>query len=179
MGGLLDQQNPAPGLRRLAGRAQPGSAAADNQHIGMGVKMLVMVRVRLGRRLAQARCAADDRLVDVLPCDPGKQEGLVIEPGREHRQLVGDPGVQGADVALQAGPVVLAGRGQPIVQLGRCCPLVGLEPGALANAHQGVRLLCARRYDAARAMILEGPPDQPAIVGQQGRSERIALKALQ
>ena len=53
-------------------------------------------------------------------------------------------------------------------------PGVGLEPPADACAHQGARLLDARRKQAPGAVILEASAEQANAIGQQGRRQRVA-----
>ncbi len=73
--------------------------------------------------------------------------------------------------------MVLALRGEALVELLRGRPLVRLEPGAFAQPDQGVGLFRAGGDDAARAVILEAAPDQNLTVGQQRRGQRVAVVA--
>ena len=132
----------------------------------MRMIMLVGIRIRLDRRFAQTSRIPDNRLIDMFPGNPRKQERLVIETRRKDRDLVCDPGVQRTNVALQAGPVVLAGGRQTIVQLGRCSALVRFKPCAFTDPHQSIGFFGARRQDPSRAVILEGPTDQKLVIGQ-------------
>ncbi len=179
MGGLLDQQHLRPRLARGAGGGQSGDAPADHQDVAMGVSVLVDVRIALGRRLAEARRAADHRFVDVFPGCAGKQERLVVEPGREKRRQRGHLRVHGPDVEIEAGPVVLRARGQVVVEFGRGGALVRLEARARADTHQRIRLLRPARHDAARAVVFEAAPDQHLVIGQKGGGQGVALIARQ
>ena len=68
---------------------------------------------------------------------------------------------------------------QAVVKLGRGGARVRLAPRAGAQFDQRVRLLGARRENAARAMILERAPDQSHAVRHQGGRKRVAGKALE
>src|SRR5690606_21834004 len=100
---------------------------------------------------------------------------LVVEPGGEEGV---QPVVDRHGVKLQAGPGVLAGRLQPVEQLGHRGPRVRLLPRAGAQLHQRVRLLRTGRKRSTRAVILEAAPHQPYAVCQQRRGQRIAGMAL-
>jgi hypothetical protein len=70
---------------------------------------------------------------------------------------------------------VVLGRGrQPVEQLRRRGALVRLVRVALPEVDERVRLLRAGGDDAARAVILEGPPHDPLAVGHQRGGERVA-----
>jgi hypothetical protein len=72
--------------------------------------------------------------------------------------------------------VVLACGLEPLEKLRRRRARVRLEPPVAAEAHERVRLFRAARHDAARAVVLEGPPDQHLPVRQKRRGERVALE---
>ena len=176
MGGLFDQQHLGATLCRRFRGGQPGHAAADHHHVGEEIEMLVTVGVALFRSLAEARRLPDERFVDVFPERPGVDEGLVVEPGRKKARK---GAVHRAHVEIEAGPVVLALRAQPVEQLGCGGALVRLERRPLPETDQRVGFLGAAGDDAARAVILERAADQHLVVGQQRRGERVAGKAPQ
>ena len=172
---VLRQDHPgaaAPGGER---RREARGPAAHDQHVAMRVAMLVTIGIRLARGLAQARGGADHALVDIAPPGARPHEGLVVEAGRQQRaEEVVDP----AQVELDRGPAILAARDEAIEELDLGGPDVGLGAGALAELDQGVGLLRPGRDDAARAMILEAPPDQMDAVGEQRRGQGVAGEAL-
>ena len=66
---------------------------------------------------------------------------------------------------------------EPVVELDlRRAQVRRLAPAAAIDVDQRVRLLRARRKDAARPVILERAPDEMNAVGQQRRGQRIAGK---
>ena len=142
----------------------------------MRERLLVMVGILRAGRAAEAGGAADQRLVERFPERGRPHEGLVVEACRqERRQQV----VHGADVEGERRPAVLARGDQPVVELGGGGARVRLAPRAGAQFDQRVRLLGARREDAARTMILERAPDQLHAVRHQGGRERVAGEALE
>ena len=175
--GVLFQHDHAPaGLGRIAGRRQPGDAAAHHHRFGKAVGLFITVGIGIGRRPAQARAAADDRLEQVLPEGARMDEGLVVKArGQQRRQPVGDR----AQIGVQRGPAVLAAQHHARHQGRGAGPLVRFEPAALAQPEQGVRFLGPRGEGPARAVILEGPAHQHLAVGQQRRGQRVALHAAQ
>mmetsp|Transcript_3643 Transcript_3643/g.6704 ORF Transcript_3643/g.6704 Transcript_3643/m.6704 type:complete len:285 (+) Transcript_3643:564-1418(+) len=177
MGGLLHQQDLGTGAARQQRGLKARDAAARNHQIGMGVEMLVFVRVAgfgIGGA-TKARGFADHRLEHMLPGGAREQEGLVVEPRRKKAR---DEPVDLAHVELQRGPVVLRGGRQIVEQLGGRGALVRLMAVARAKVDQRIRLLRAAGHDAARPVVLERAPHQRLTVGQQGRGQRVAAMAL-
>jgi hypothetical protein len=106
--GLLVAQDDA-GAAASGGqcRGEPGRPAADDQHVAMGVSLVVVVGIGRHRRRAEAGHATDDGLVS-HPQARRPHEGLVVEAGGEQaRQRT----VDRADVELDRRPAVLAGGG--------------------------------------------------------------------
>src|SRR3546814_4657987 len=60
---------------RLQRRREASRAGADDQHVAMGVAAGIGVGIGSRRRLAEARGAADERLVDLVPERPRPHEG--------------------------------------------------------------------------------------------------------
>ena len=164
----------APARAGRERRHQAGRPAADHQHVAMRECLLVMVRDPPRRGAAEARGAADQRLVELLPELRRPHEGLVVEAGDEEAR---EPVVHRADVEAQRRPAVLARGDQPVVELGRGRARVRLAPRAGAQFDQRVRLFRACREDAARAVILERAADQLHAVGEQRRGERVARRS--
>jgi len=132
------------------------------------------VGIRLRRRHAKTRRTADERLVNLVPEGLRPHEGLVIEARR--KQHIGRV-VDCAYVALERRPVILAIGRQPLRDFQHRGAGVGFESaGAVRDADQRVRLLRPCRQYAAWTVIFERPTHQMNAVGQQGGSERIALK---
>ena len=167
-------------ITRLPARAAASAAISPvgpepiTSQVAMGIGLLVFVRVGKLRGGAQARRAADQRLVDLLPEALRPHEGLVVEAGDEDR---GGERVDGADVEVQRGPAVLALRGEPVIELDHGGPRVGLLAAALAQFDECIGLRRACGDDAARAVILEGAAHQRDAVGEQRGGQRIALVA--
>ena len=173
-GVLLGQDDPGAGLGGGERRGQAGRPGADHQHVAVRVGLVVMVRVALSRRLAEAGGVADDVLV-LHPQGSRPHEGLVIEAGGKNaRQLV----ERCAHVEADAGPAVLGFGGQALDQLDLGGAHVGVAACALAELQQRVRLLRAGGEDAARAVVLEAASDQVHAVGEQRRGQGVAGIAL-
>ncbi len=173
---LLDEED---GAARLAGRArggEPRDSPADHKDIDVDVEVFVGVGVaRLGRSPEPCRLA-NEGLVDVLPEAPRMDEHLVVEArGQEPREKA----VHRAHVPFEARPVVLAPGGKSFEKLGDRGALVGLEPGALAQRDERVRLLGPACHDAAGAVVLEGAPDEHMPRAEERGGERVARVALQ
>ena len=140
----------------------------------MPVHRLVAVRIGPARRAAKPGGAADERLEE-HPAAGAALEGLVVEPGRdERRDEVGD----GADIRLQRRPAILRPRLQAVedLLLGDACVRVGAG-GVGADLHERRGILCTRREDAARAMILERARHHVLAVRKQRGGQRIARMA--
>ncbi len=175
-GVLLAEDHARPAPHRGQRRHQPGRAGADDEHVAVERRLVVMVGVVQARGTAEPRGAADQRLVELLPEGRRPHEGLVVEPCRQDRR---HELVHAHRVEAQRGPAVLARGHEPGEQLGHCGAGVRLAPCARAEFDDGVRLLGAGRQDAARAMILERSPDEPHAVGEKRRGQRIAGMATQ
>ena len=172
---LVRQDHVGAGTPRRQRRHEPGRPRPDHQNVAEGEGLFATVRTGIPRQPAQPRRAPDQRFIDLLPEGPGPHEGLVVETrSEEGRGKI----VHRKQIELQRWPPVLAVRLQPVEDLLHGGAQVRLLPRAAAHGHQRVGLLAARRQDAARAVILEGPPHQPHAVGQQGRGQRVALEPL-
>src|SRR6185312_2020902 len=137
---------------------------------------LVPVRITLARGAAQARGAADHRLIDAPPGPVRAHEGLVIEARADERR---EEAVQRAKIGLERRPAILAGRDKPVVKLDLGRAQVRGEAGGLAlKGDERVRLLRPGAEDPARPVIFERPPDEMDAVGDEGGSERVAGIAL-
>ena len=168
---LLAQHDARAGPARRQRRHQARRPAADDQHVAVQEGLLVGVGVALAGGAPEPGGAADQRLVDLLPERRRPHEGLVVEAGRQQRR---DQRVDRQQIEPQRRPAVLAGGDEAVVELGRGGARVGLAPRAGPQLDQRIGLLRSGRQDAARAMILERPPDQMHAVGQQRRRQRVA-----
>ena len=155
---------------------QTGHTAADHGHVAEEIEMLVAVGVAGVGGATQTGGTADEGLVDMLPEGARVDEHLVV---KARRQEAREMRIDRADVELEAGPVVLRGAGETVEKLGRGDALVGFQARAGPQMDKGIGLFGAGGHDAARAVILEGAPDQHLIVGQQRRGQRIAGMALE
>ncbi len=171
---LVGDDHPEPRRRGGLGRCQARDAGTRHQHVAADVHVLVGVGVAAARRLAEPGGPADERLVDGLPERPGPHEGLVVETGGEE---TGQTAVDRADVELEARPAILADGDEPVVELHLGRALVRLVTVAFADADEPVHLLRPEAHDAARAVILEAPPDEAPPVGEEGGGERVARQA--
>ena len=133
-----------------------------------------MVGVRRVSGAAEPRGAADRRLVELLPEGGRPHEGLVVEARAEDRR---EHLVRRQHIEFERRPAVLARRGKPLIELDGGGAGVGLAPSTVAQLDQRIRLLRPRSQDPARAMIFEGTADQADAVGEQRRSQRIAVIA--
>ena len=167
-----DDPRPGPACRQCGCKAS-GTATGD-QHVAMGVAVLVCIRVRPVRRAAKAGHAADRALI-THPAALRPHEGLVVEAGRDQRR--GDI-VHLTQIEGQRGEAVLAGRHQPVIDLDLRRAQVRLGMVAEAELDQRVRLLRPGGEDAARPVIFEAAPDQMHAIGDQRRGQRVAGMAL-
>ena len=173
---LLSQNDAGTAHRRGPRCHQTCRAAADDQHIAVGMQALVAVRVGLEAAGAQPRRAPDEVLVDHPGLAGGPHEGLVVEAGR---QEVAEQAVDRQHVEAERGPTVLARRLQPIVELHHGRFGVGLDPRTAAHGDQRARLLRAGGEHTAGSVILEAAAEEGLFVGQQGRSQGVAGKATE
>ena len=60
---------------------EAGRPAPDDEHVAEGDRLLVMVRILVGRGSAEPRGAPDEGLVEPFPKARRPHEGLVVEPG--------------------------------------------------------------------------------------------------
>ena len=74
----------------------------------------------------------------------------------------------------QRRPPVLAGGGEPLIELGHGRARVGLATRAVAQFNERVGLLGAGGEDAARPVIFERAPHETHAVRQQRRGQRVA-----
>ena len=169
---LVGQDHIGPRTTRQQRRHQPRRPGADHQQITKGKGALIAVGIVLPRQGAQPGGAADHRLIQLLPEAARPHEGLVIEPRpQERRRQV----VDRHQVKAQRGPAVLAPRLHPLVYLLYRGAHIGVLPPVAPHRNQRVGFLAASRQDAARAVVFERTPDQPHVIGQQGRGQRVAL----
>ena len=155
-------------------RSESGNAAADHEDVAMDVDLLIAIGVAAFRRLAQARGAADEGLIDVFPERLRPHEGLVVEAaGKKARELV----VDGAHVEGERGPAVLRDGRHAVEDLDLRGTQVRLVAGAEADADQRVHFLRAQAHHAARAVILEAAAEDALARAQHGGGDGIALKA--
>ena len=141
----------------------------------MGIRFFVAVRVAMVvSHLAEAGGVADHMLIGhPHGCRP--HEGFVVEARRE--EALQDR-VHRADVELQRREAVLALCVKAVIELVLGGTQLRLGPGAAADADERVRLFRSDGDDAARTVVLEGTADKMDVVGEQRRSERVALIAL-
>ena len=136
--------------------------------------MTEAVGVRLGRGDAEPCRFADKMFVD-HPTLGRPKKGLVVKAGGQHRRCHTK---DRARIKAQARPAVLAGRNQPVINehVGRA--RIRLAPSSLADRHQSVGFLDARRHNPAWPVIFEAAPDEANAVAQQCGGERIAFVRL-
>ncbi|KDB51290.1 hypothetical protein X805_31030 [Sphaerotilus natans subsp. natans DSM 6575] len=172
---LVEQHGLQAGATRLQRRQQPGRTAPDHQHVDMVVEVVIVIRVGLGGRAAEAGELADHRLVG-RPEAARPLEGLAVEARRHEARGAADDRLQ---VEVQRGPARGRARLQALVQLG----LRGLDVGhgvrAFLHLHQRVGLLGAGADQAARAPVLEAARQAHLARRQQRRGQRVAGKSRQ
>ena len=171
---FIGQDDPRPGACSGQGRHQPGRPGSDDQQVAEGLGLVIGVRIGLPRRPAQPGGPPDQRFVYLLPERRRPHEGLVVEARPEQRRR---EAVDRQRVEIQRRPTVLAGGNQTVVQFDRRGAGIRLSPCAGAQLDQGIGFVGACRQDAARPVVFEGAADQPDIIGEQRRSERVAGKA--
>ncbi|MCY1219644.1 hypothetical protein D9M72_316270 [compost metagenome] len=158
------------------GSGETGRAGADHQYVAVLVHVVVDVRVDFLGRTAEAGSLANVLLVG-QPQVLRIHEGLVVEPGRHH--AAADLAEDTHDVVFHVRPAVGAAGHQARVQR----LLGGTHVGHLGgfggtDLQHGVGLFRTGGDDAARTGVLEAAADDVDAVGQQGRGQGVAGKAL-
>mgnify|MGYP001225621626 CR=1 FL=1 len=174
LGLLVGQDDACAGPARRKGGGESRRPRADHQQVAMRPALLVARRVRLVAGPAEARRPADQRLVELLPEFRRPHEGLVVEAGAQERR---EQPVCRAEIEFERRPAVLARRVQPVMKLHDGGARVRRGAAVAPQGDQRVGLGRSGAQDAARAVVLEAAADQHAAVGQQRRSQRVALEA--
>ena len=171
---LIAEDHARAAARRGQRRRETGGTCAHDEHLAMRVLLRVAVGVGQARRLAQARHAADQRLVEPMPGAARPHEGLVVEArGQERREQFRHT----PEVETQARPAVLADGAEAVVELHLGRAQVGRRArGVAAHGDEGRGLLGACGHDAARPVVLERATDEVHAVGEQRRGEGVALQ---
>ena len=144
-------------------------------------RALIAVGVGLARRPAEARSAADHRLIDALPGPVlaeqiGPHEGLVVEAGADERR---EEVIDRAEVECERRPAVLAYGAEAVIKFDLGRAQVWRDPaGSASQGDERIRLLGAGAQDPARPVIFERAPDEMHAVGYEGGGERVAGIAL-
>src|SRR5262249_13020582 len=136
---LADDDARTRSLRRLGG-GESGNAGADDEHVAMGMHMLVSVGIAARRRLAEARRTTDQRLLYMLPKGLRPHEGLVVEAAWNEAR---EPAVDGADIEFERWPAILAHRDEPVVKLDLRGAQIGLMPRLFADADKRIHFFRA------------------------------------
>ena len=169
-----DARTAAPGGQR---GGQATGAGADDEHVAVMVHVVVDVRIALDRATTQA-CGLADVLLVLRPRRGRRHEGLVVE-ARRH-ELTTQGAQQTHHVAVYVGPAIGALGDQAVVQR----LLRGAHVGHLARfggtqLHDGVGLIGSSGHHTTRTGVLEAAIDDVHTIGEQGRGERVAGKALE
>jgi len=85
--------------------------------------------------------------------------------------------MDGTQVEGERGPAILALRREPVVELDLGRPRVRFAPRPGAQFDERIRLFRPGGEQAARAVILERPAEQPHAGGEQGGGEGVAGEA--
>ena len=171
---LVAQDHPRA---RAAGgqcRRQAGRAGAHDQHVAVRMALVIAVGVGHGGRCAQAAGSADVALEEV-PGGLRGHEGLVIEAGRDQAC---EPAVDGTQVEVDARAGVDGARAQAVHQFDLGHARIGHRAGAVPQLRQRIRFFDPGRQDAARPVVLPAARHQAHAVGQQRRSQRVAVQPL-
>ena len=131
--------------------------------------MLVVVRIRRGRRSPQTCCSADKVLIN-QPQTRLTQERLVV---KTRRQKPAENTEHSPEIDTEGWPTVLATRHKPFINIEICRPGIGFKPSADPHLHEGVGLLHPRRHHPPRSVIFEAPPKQHHPMRQQRRGQTI------
>ena len=175
---VVGEDHPRPRPRRREGGGEPGRPSPDHEHVAEDVALVVAVRVRSVRGAPVAGHAADGPLV---PVPPGARphEGLVVEPGRQHRA---EPLQSARGIETKRGPAVHLLRLESLDQLHQGSGGVGDRRSLDTRVPHGedpVRLLRPAPDEAARTVVLDAPRDHPHSVREQGRREGVAAVPLE
>src|SRR5262249_9625322 len=147
---------------------------AEDEEVAEGVGMFVRVRIGSGGCAPQARGAANDGLIELLPEARWPHEGLVIKTRDEDRA---QQRIDRKNIEFQRRPAVLALRLKPLIELDRGGFSIRLASCIGTQLHERVWFLGARAQYAPGTMILEAPADNTRPVREQPRFQRIAAKA--
>ena len=137
----------------------------------MAESAVIDIRIILAGQRAQSGGAPDDRLIDTFPERLRPHEGLVIEAGAKKGR---EPVIHPHQIESKRRESILAGRDEPVIELGHGGAAVRLPTGAGTKLDKAVRFFRPGRDDAARPVIFEGPADKPHTIGDQRRGQRVA-----
>ena len=156
LGTFVCQDDPRPGTCCSQCCHQTGRTGTGDQYVTVCIDVFVAVRVRLLRRLREARGATNDVLVKV-PQRLRKHKGLVVETGAEQpRKNV----IDCANIEADTRPAFRRTRDQAFPQHNLRRAAIGQCMRAFANLQNGVRFFGTAAYDAARPMQFETAIDQ-------------------
>ena len=162
----VEEQHPGPRPGRGQGRADPGRASTDHDHVAVQVLFVEFARGGVGMDSAQTGGSAQEALVE-WPQNPGPDESLVV---KAHRQEPGHQPGQGEQIPLERGPGIL--RAHLHARFHR--PLAGAHIGLVAHLHQAVGAVPGCAEQPARAVVLEGTAEDLDPGRGQGRGNGIA-----
>ncbi len=159
---LVRDDDARTGPGRGQRRGQSGGTGAGDQHIAVCVAMLVEVGIRFTGRAAESGHATNGGLV-MLPEVARIHEGLVIETRAEQ---AAQPIVDCTDIKVDARPAFGGPGPQARIQLDLGRARIRQRRSALADLHDGVRLLGAAAHDPPGPMQLEAAIDNRHVVRQ-------------
>ena len=163
---LLDEHHRRAGAGGRDRGGHPRGAAAGDHHVGVGVALVVVAAVGVGRHLAGVHEGAQDLLVRG-PQPLGLDERLVVEAGGQEPS--GEP-VDGLDVEAQRRPGVLRAdleaRGEQAVR--------AADVRLVADLHHGARVEVARGEQPAGPVVLVAAGEHALARGRERRDDRVA-----
>ena len=185
VGAIAEQRGPAE-LRAVVGEhhvgpqlggaqrgAHAGDAAADHEHVRMATPVL---GTPLAVLLAACEPAQPGRVAEHLlverPQAARPDEGLVVEARRG--QVAAEDLGRSHDVEAQGRPGVHVLDLHPLPDRLRA----GAHAGPAVHVDEAVRALTGAAEQAARAVVLEAPREDPMIGRVQRRADRVARERL-
>ncbi len=171
---FVGQDDTGTGATCCQSRSNPGGAAPNHKHITESEFLGIGIRVSLHWGLTQSCRTSDNLFIDRRPPGGGEHKGLIVESSRKQ---LGNFLVHRLHIKLHRRPAILAGGGQPVIQIHHSGAGIGFRARSCFQLNQGIGLFGSGAHNAARAVVFEAAPDQLHAIGQQGRGQRVTTIA--
>ncbi len=169
-GPLVDEKRFRAGLGSRDGGLESCRACANDHNVGKQVFLVVVLVMRLGLEIAEARHGADG-LLEIAPGAERAEEGLVIEAHRQEAREIAEHGV---DVVIERAELVDGLDGDAVGQ----GMAVGADVGLVGHLHQRVGVVPGHGEHGTRTVILERARDEAATFGIKRGGDDVAGVAV-